>query len=388
MSGPENKELRTILVDRIQRQGRISFAEFMDLVLYHPDQGYYNSLKEKIGAKGDFYTSRCVHPVFGGLIARQLCQMWEVLGCPSPFFIIEGGAGKGLLCLDILNYTRDFFSVFFENIRYILSDQSSWMEQKQKSLLKDSPLVEKVQWVGAEDLFHQGEKFTGCFLSNELVDSFPVHIVQQKEGRLWEVFVVLKGQSFSEFLDTPSLPSIPVYLDLYGCPLQEDQRAEINLQGLAWLEQVSQILERGFILTIDYGFEAQELYDPARMDGTLLSYFRHATSTNFYERIGHQDITAHVNFTALIRKGAQIGFRKIGFTEQHKFLVSLGLLQMMEDYENKSTEYPVAEFLTNKLAMKSFLVPGGMGTLFKVLVQGKGVGDPKLLGFEDPYRAP
>jgi SAM-dependent MidA family methyltransferase len=168
--------------------------------------------------------------------------------------------------------------------------------------------------------------------------------------------------------------------------LQENQRAEINLQALEWLERVNQILKRGFILTIDYGFEAQELYDSSRMDGTLLSYFRHTTSTDFYERLGYQDITAHVNFTALIQKGAQIGLRKIGFTEQYKFLVSLGLLQMMEDYENKSTECPAADFLTNKLAMKSFLVPGGMGTLFKVLVQAKGVGDPKLLGFEDPFR--
>jgi len=388
MSGPENKELRAILVDRIQRQGRISFAEFMDLVLYHPEHGYYNSFKEKIGPEGDYYTSPSVHPIFGSLIARQLSQMWEILGCPSPFFIIEGGAGKGLLCLDILNHARDFSPVFFENIRYILSDQSSMMEEKQKSLFQDSPFIDRIQWVNARDLFREGRKFIGCFLSNELVDSFPVHIIQLQERKLAEVLVAVKDQSFVEFLDTPSSPSIAAYLDSYGYPLQKNQRAEINLQALTWLGKVNQILERGFILTIDYGFEARELYDPSRRDGTLLSYFRHTTSTDFYERIGYQDITAHVNFTALIQKGEQIGLKKIGFTEQYKFLVSLGLLQMMEDYEKKSNGRPAAEFLTNKLAMKSFLVPGGMGTLFKVLIQGKGVGNPKLLGFDDPFRAP
>jgi SAM-dependent MidA family methyltransferase len=388
MAEPENKELRAVLVDRIQKVGRISFAEFMDLVLYHPEHGYYNSRREKIGAEGDYYTSPCVHPIFGGLLACQLKQMWEILGRPSPFFIIEGGAGKGFLCWDILTHSRDFFPDFFDSVRYLLSDQSSVMEEKQKSLFNGSPLIGKIQWVSERGGGRERRKFTGCFLSNELIDSFPVHVVQQQEGSLAEIFITLKNQAFIELLGTPSSPSLAAYLDSYGSPLEDHQRGEVNLLALTWMEKVSQILERGFLLTIDYGFEARELYDPSRVNGTLLAYFRHSTSTDFYKRIGYQDITAHVNFTALIRKGEQIGLRKIGLTEQYKFLLGLGLLPKIEEHENESNLRPATEFLTNKLAMKSFLIPGGMGTLFKVLVQGKGVGNPMLLGFDDPLRAP
>ena len=383
MSERENKELREILAARIRSRERISFAEFMDLVLYHPRHGYYNSLREIIGPEGDYYTSPGIHPVFGKLLARQLRQMWEILGRPSPFFLIEPGAGKGLLCFDILSHSRDFSPEFFESLRYFLGDQSPAMRKKQETLL--SGFLPRVEWMDGRDLFKTEEKYTGCVLSNELLDSFPVHVVQQSEGRLREVFVTLKDDSFSETLGDPSCSAFPEYLRLYGAPLEEGQRAEINLQALEWLEKVNRILERGFILTIDYGFEADALYAPSRRDGTLLAYFRHAAFSDPYQHLGLQDLTAHVNFTALIRRGEELGLKKIGFTDQYRFLLALGLLQEMEDLEKKSALYPPAEFLKSKLAMKHFLIPGGMGTLFKVLAQGKAIGQTKLIGFGDPF---
>ncbi len=384
MSEPENKELRQILIARLQSQGRISFADFMGLALYHPVHGYYNSLREIIGPKGDYFTSPGVHPVFGKLLARQLSQMWEILGRPSPFFLLEMGAGKGLLCADILSHSRDFIPDFFENLRYLLGDQSPAMREKQKALL--AGFRPRVEWMDGRDLLDGEEKGAGCILSNELIDSFPVHIVQQSEGKLQEVFVTLQNDAFSEALGDPSSPALAEYLRLYGAPLRDGQRAEINLQALTWLEKANQALERGFILTIDYGFEAEALYAPSRCDGTLLAYFRHGAFSDPYRRLGLQDLTAHVNFTALIRKGEELGLRKIGFADQYKFLLALGLLQEMEDFEKKSDLYPAAEFLKNKLAMKHFLIPGGMGTLFKVLAQGKGVGTPELIGFGDPFQ--
>ncbi|RPJ41436.1 MAG: SAM-dependent methyltransferase, partial [Deltaproteobacteria bacterium] len=266
MSEPENKELREILVARIQSQERISFAEFMGLALYHPVHGYYNSLREIIGPEGDYFTSPGVHPVFGKLLARQLSQMWEILGRPSPFFLIEIGAGKGLLCSDILSHSRDFFPEFFKSLRYLLGDQSPAMREKQRALLEGfHPWVE---WLDSRDLLDAEEKYAGCVLSNELIDSFPVHIIQQSEGRLQEVFVTLRDGSFAETLGNPSSPALAEYLRLYGAPLQEGQRAEVNLQALTWLEKANRALERGFILTIDYGFEAEALYAPSRRDGT------------------------------------------------------------------------------------------------------------------------
>ncbi len=384
MSEPENKELRDILLARIRRRGRITFAEFMDLVLYHPLQGYYNSAREIIGPEGDYYTSPGVHPVFGKLLARQIAQMWEILGRPSPFFLIELGAGKGLLCSDILNHCRDFFPEFFKNLRYVVGDRSPAMRKKQEALL--SGFLPRVDWIDTHDLWETGERFTGCILSNELLDSFPVHIIQQAGGNLQEVYVTVRGDSLAETLSAPSSPAFGEYLRLYGGPLEDGQRVEINFQALIWLEKVNRILKRGFVLTIDYGFEAEDLYAPSRRDGTLLAYFRHAVSSDPYRRLGSQDLTAHVNFTALIRRGEELGLKKIGFTDQYKFLLALGLLREMEEFEKKSGLLPAGEFLKNKLAMKHFLVPGGMGTLFKVLAQGKAVSDPGLIGFGDPFQ--
>jgi SAM-dependent MidA family methyltransferase len=383
MDDVENRELRAVLKERILAKGPLPFTEFMDLVLYHPRHGYYNSGKEIIGPEGDYFTSPGVHPVFGKLLARQLNQMWEALGRPSPFYIVEMGAGKGILCADILTHARDFLPRFFENLRYLLHDLSPAMRDRQKALL--AGFLPRVSWATAEDFPAAQEAYTGCVLSNELIDAFPVHVVRQSGQRLQEVFVTLRGDTFGEICGDPSTPALGEYLKCYGAPLAEGQRAEINLKALTWLAQANRILERGFILTIDYGFEAEVLYAPYRREGTLLAYHRHGAFSDPYRRLGFQDLTAQVNFTALIRRGEELGLRTFGFTEQHKFLLALGLLQEMEDFEKKTGLYSAPEFLKNKLAMKRFLIPGGMGTLFKVLAQGKGVGDPVLLGFEDPY---
>jgi len=387
MEEPENKELVRILRERIRARGPITFAEFMDLVLYHPVEGYYPSFREITGPAGDYYTSPHVHPIFGHLIARQVRQMWEILGHPDPFTLVEMGGGRGLLCSDILNYCRAQFGDFYRCLDYVLAEVSGPLIEKQRSLLAPFLRERKVEWLDPERLLTGTQIFIGCLLSNELIDAFPVHLVQQKDGKLWEIYVDCGDKRFQEVLHPPSQPSLEEYLHLYGSPLEEGQRAEVNLKALDWIEKVSQVLQRGFILTIDYGYEAAELYDPARRDGTLLCYFRHTTSSNPYERIGVQDITAHVNFTALMKKGEALGLKKAGYAEQYKFLVSLGLLQDLENLERDSPSDSDPGFLKNKLAMRNFLIPGGMGTLFKVLCQSKGIGEARLLGFQDPFRS-
>ncbi len=386
MPAPENKELVEIIRERIHSRGEIPFAEFMDLVLYHPRHGYYTSPMEKIGPKGDFYTSPNVHPIFGHLIARQLHQMWEILGQPSPFNIVEMGAGKGLLCSDILSYCRDHFPRFYADVLYILAERSPMYEEKQRALLAGFSAQGKARWVSPDGLLSHERPIIGCFLSNELIDAFPVHLVQQEGGQLCEIYVVDRGNSFTEILGPPSNPSLEVYIQTYGSPFHEGQRGEVNLHALEWVEGVNRSLERGFVLTIDYGYEAKELYHASRRLGTLLCYFRHRTSTNPYQRVGYQDITSHVNFSALVRKGEAIGLQKVGYTEQYKFLAALGLLQDLEDLERNSGLYSAPDFLKNKLAMKKFLVPEGMGTVYKVLAQGKSLGEVKLSGFQDPFR--
>ena len=388
MPEPENKELIKIIKERIRDRGMISFAEFMDLALYHPEQGYYSSPREKIGREGDFYTSPSIHPIFGHLIARQLHQMAEILGYPSPFSIVEMGAGKGMVCSDILNYYRHHLPGFYDDILYILAEKSPSFEERQRTFLAEFAADGKVKWV-SPDVLLGGERFyVGCLLSNELIDSFPVHLVQQKGGQLCEVYVGDQDYGLAEILGPPSSPWLGAYLQDYGLPFQEGQRGEVNLKALEWVEAVSRGLQRGFVLTIDYGYEAQELYHPSRRQGTLLCYFRHTISTNPYQRIGYQDITSHVNFSALVRKGEAVGLQKVGCTEQYKFLAALGLLEDLEKIEKSSDQYSHPDFLRNKLAMKNFLVPEGMGRIFKVLGQRKGRGEAKLLGFQDPFLRP
>jgi len=384
MAGPENKELLEIILRGIRQRGAIPFAQFMDLVLYHPQHGYYHSPRQKIGPEGDYYTSPNVHSIFGHLIAHQLHEMWEILDHPSSFTVAEMGAGKGLLCADILRYCREDLPEFYENVHYVLAELSPAFLNEQRSLLSEFLEAGKVEWIYPDSLLHGQKPFTGCLLSNELVDSFPVHLVCQEKGELREIFVTHDGNTFGEISGSPSTPLLQEYFPSYGSPLHEGQRAEVNLKALDWMEGVSRTLKRGFVMTIDYGYEAQELYHPSRHQGTLLCYFRHTPSPNPYERIGYQDITAHVNFSALIRKGETTGLPKIGYTEQYRFLAAMGLLLALENFE-KSFPQNSLEFFKNKLAMKSFLVPGGMGTLFKVFIQSRGLEEVKLMGFQDPF---
>lgn len=376
---PKNDHLAGLLRERIGLRGRIPFAEFMEEVLYHPEHGYYTSPRERIGPRGDYITAPAVHPVFGRLLARQIEEMWEILGRPSPFTIAEMGAGRGLLCSQILSHYRDHRPDLFSSLRY-------WAVEKgplDRSLLAEFAATGKVAGMTPADFF--GRRFTGCLLSNELVDAFPVHLLECRGGTLAEIYVVLEKEEFREAAGLPSTPRLGAYFAEYARPLKEGQRAEANLAALDWLEQVCGQLERGFVLTIDYGFEAEDLYHPARREGTLLASFRHSLSPDPYRRVGLQDLTAHVNFSALCRKGGQVGLRTIGLTEQYKFLAAMGLLQELEELERNAHASSSLDFWRNKLAMRDLLRPVGMGR-HKVLAQWKGPEEVRLRGFRDPFR--
>lgn len=387
MPDQENRELRKILLNRIRSAGPMTFAEFMETVLYHPQEGYYYSPRDKIGPHGDYFTSPYLHPIFGHLLARQMRQMWQILDYPSPFHIVEIGAGKGLLCAHILHYCQKHFPELYQELIYLILEKSIFFQNEQKKLLGKFFDAGKVHQTSLEVLLQEAHPIMGCIFSNELIDSFPVHLICQEE-ELREIFVDYDGQNFVEVCAEPSTPLLIDYLHNYVSPLSAGQRAEVNLKALNWLEEVALILKRGFLLTIDYGYEAEELYHPTRREGTLLCYYRHTTTTNPYARLGYQDITAHVNFSALIKKGESLGLQQNGLVEQYKFLAALGLLRDLENLEINRYQFSTVEFLRQKIAMKSFLVPGGMGTLFKVLIQSKEVEEGNLLGLQDVFASP
>ena len=361
------------LHQQIDLTGGIPFVEFMQQALYHPEHGYYIGERTRIGKKGDFFTSSSVHSCFGRLIARQLEQMWQLLG-QGNFIIAEQGAGEGHLCLDILDALADESPEFYALLEYRLIEISPDNRQRQGQILQQHLAAGRVAWCELDDL--QGMQ--GCIISNELLDAFPVHLIEKHSGELQEIYVVNQRDGFGEELRPLSTGLVKDYFQLVGIEPAEGNRCEVNLAACDWVRQVAGLLKRGFVLTIDYGYLAEELYAPYRHAGTLLCYHQHQTNEDPYQRVGYQDITAHVDFTALQKIGRQQNLDTLYFGQQYQFLMGLGFLEMLIELESRETDPNKAQAL--RMNLKTLILPeGGMGGGFKVLVQGKNVGSPELL---------
>jgi SAM-dependent MidA family methyltransferase len=374
------ERLRRFIFSQIEKRGAIPFSQFMEWCLYHPEDGYYQSERMGIGREGDFYTGPCVHPLFGGLIAKQLSQMSEQLE-GARFDIVEQGGGRGFLCKDVLQWAEKNASAFYQRLRYHLIETSPHLLKEQRETLGDYEKGGKVFWIEPE-VFEQGKALMeGCFLSNELVDAFPVHRVIFDHGNLKEIYITQDHGQLKEQWGELSDPRIAPYFQSMDIALREGQRAEVNLKALDWVEKVARCLRKGFVMTIDYGYLAKELYGPHRREGTLLCYYQHRTSENPYERLGEQDITSHVNFSSLIQKGEQVGLHLTGLVPQYQFLLALGLLQEMESLGRDLSEM---DALRLRLSLKHLIEPEmGMGEVFKVLIQHKGIDQPQLDGLRD-----
>ncbi|HEY6008243.1 MAG TPA: SAM-dependent methyltransferase [Geobacteraceae bacterium] len=376
MEDTTNSPLQVLLLERIRARGPIPFAEYMAACLYEPGLGYYTSPGRKVGAEGDFYTSSNVHQVFGRLIARELCRMWETMGEPPAWSIVEAGAGNGRLARDVLDAVASINPTLYDRLTYRLVEAEPSLVEVQRQMLAGHEA--RLAWGTSAELAAGKLSFTGCLLSNELIDAFPVHIVEMTPEGLREVFVAATAEGFAEQLAPLSTPELETYLRRYGAPLCVGQRAEINLGVLSWLDGVARSLERGFILTIDYGYTAAELYAPLRLNGTLLCYWRHTVEENPFLRPGEQDMTAHVNFSALMERGKEAGLDTVWYGEQYRFLLGAGM--MAELLAGEGAAATEQERLKNRLALKKLILPdGGMGDTFKVLVQAKGVAAPRLL---------
>ena len=367
-------DVESEIVRRIRKHGRITFAEFMELALFWPKGGYYVN-PDNVGAEGDFYTAPGAHPAFGALLCVQVFQMWQLLDRPSPFWLVEMGAGSGLLCHDILGYAAHISPEFANSLRYLCLDRYSPPGVESRLTGEAGKRVERL---AAQSIPLRGVD-TGCFISNELVDSLPVHRVTMDAGGLKEIFVTLKDGKLVEVLDSPSTPALGERLDSLGISLTEGFSTEINLAMESWMEDVSSALERGFLLTIDYGHPATELYSPSRRRGTLTCFYRHTQTDNPYLRIGRQDITTQVDFTTMVNLGKTHGLETLSLNTQKEFLHSLGLRRFMARLPASGLRQREVE--ANRLGMLDIVRPGGMGE-FKVLVQGKGVKSPLLWGVE------
>ncbi|HEY3308255.1 MAG TPA: SAM-dependent methyltransferase [Desulfuromonadaceae bacterium] len=370
----ENTQLNDIIAARIAEQGPITFAAFMEACLYEPGLGYYTSPGRKVGAEGDFYTSISVHAAFGRVIAREIAQMWRSMGNPSDFSLVECGAGNGRLACDIMDYLAEREPDMYRQLTLTLVEKEPSLESAQAQML--SQHQERVQWLTPEKLI--GSSFSGCLYSNELIDALPVHRVVMTAEGLQEIYVTLKEGQLAEQAGPLSTIAISEYLARINVELHPGQQAEINLAAPEWLALAAQALKQGFILTIDYGYQAAELYAPQRNRGTLLCYYRHQTEENPYIRLGQQDITAHVDFTTLVKRGEELGLQPVWFGEQYRFMLAAGIIEELQDIEGSDSSEE--DKLRLRLALKKLILPeGGMGDTFRVLIQSKGVAEPGLL---------
>lgn len=365
-----NNALEQFIFQQISDQGGISFSEFMQHCLYHPQYGYYMHSRSRIGSQGDFFTSSSVHRLFGALISRQLTQMWHLLG-EKEFTIVEQGAGEGHLALDILDALSSEEPEFYHALRYCIVEISPDNRARQADTLSDHKGC--VDWCCFDEL----NGIEGCFLSNELVDAFAVAMVEKQDTQLQEVYIVEKNGEFCEELRSPVRNEIKQHFADLGVEPVEGNRAEVCLEAATWMTEVAQKLERGFVLTIDYGYPAVELYAPFRRQGTLMCYHQHVANDNPYQNIGCQDITSHVDFTLLQQSGERSGLNTLYFAEQYRFLIGLGFVEEIVRLQQQEQDDKKSWAL--RMTLKNLILPdGGMGEIFKVLIQGKGVGNPAL----------
>lgn len=379
-------------------EGLIPFAAFMERALYHPRHGYYITQAQNIGAKGDFYTSPHLSSAFGECIARQILECWNILGKPTGFEIIEMGAGQGILAADILQAISRISPDCFRTLKYQIIERSATLQLAQRQHLTSRFLPDLearsdlVRWCDWNDL--APDSVQGCFISNELVDAFPVHQVVWKDQQLQEVYICQKEGAFVEEFGPLSTPKLQEYFDRLNLSFEkypDGYRTEVNLNAIDWIQTVSDRLHRGYVLTIDYGYSAERYYSPMRREGTLQCYYQHQVVPNPYAHIGLQDITAHVDFTTLDLCGTEFGLKPVGLTSQSFFLMLLGIGDRIAALSQTETQniQEINNRLQQRDALHRLIDPMGLGN-FQVLMQSKNLTTVEecrsLQGFTPPTR--
>lgn len=362
--------LREKIEREIAEHGAIPFSQYMELCLYDQEHGYYARHAQQFGKAGDFYTSSDVHAVFGRLLTRQFEEMWRALGRPSKIEVVELGPGRGLFAQDVLDWSEKKFPEFFSAVHYRLEERSPALREKLQQTLGRHFASGKVGFASGD-----GFKNPAIIFANEFFDAFPVEIVS-REGSL--------RVSGSNGRLTESWAPIAVdesgFLDRYSVQPDGRERLEVPLPAQRYMSQLASSMTTGFIIVIDYGYTRAE-QEAGRHRGTLMTYLQHSAGVNPYEAPGEQDITAHVNFTALAAAGEQAGIRVEKLVTQSQFLMGIGELNQFADaFDGARMPQERAKVA---LQLKHLVTPAGLGESFHVLVGSKGV-DPgyKLSGLE------
>lgn len=364
-SSRELEPLRSLIAREIAERGPIPFSRYMELCLYHPQLGYYSRPQEKFGKAGDFYTASDVHAVFGRLLARQFDEMWRRMGSPVPLELVELGPGRGLFMADAIAWAKRKFPDFHAAAQYVLAEQSPALQRVLRERFAELISRGKLQ-VGALDDLYRSTCFTDAILfANEFFDALPVEVLAA-EG---QVYVDIRAGRFVETLRSPS-PELHSYVDRYSVRPEPGERIEAPLVAIATMRDLARQMQRGILLIVDYGYTRQEQLAGRHRD-TLMTFRRHTASADPYQAPGEQDITAHVNFTALRAAGEAAGMDFLALVTQSQFLLGIGeanqFADAFEDCRQPQESAKVA------LQLKHLVAPAGMGESFHALVMSKGL---------------
>jgi len=374
--------LRQKIERETREHGPISFSRYMEVCLYDPELGYYSRNAEQFGKAGDFYTSSDVHAVFGRLLARQFEELWRVLGSPSQIEILELGPGRGLFAQDVLDWSEKKFPAFFAAVHYSLGEGSPALRRRlqttlerhfaagKASLCSDGKVIARE---GATSVVPNAATIERALapeipiivFANEFFDALPVEVlslqgelrISENDGRLLETW-------------QPASVEALEFLDRYGVHPQTGERIEALLIAQRYMSQIAAAIKRGFIIAIDYGYTRQEQL-AGRHRGTIAAYRQHSMSANPYEAPGEQDITAHVNFTALGAAAEVQGMQVQPLLTQSQFLLGIGEHNQFAD-AFEECRLP-QEHAKVALQLKHLVTPEGMGESFQVLVASKGI---------------
>ncbi len=353
--------LAALLAARIQREGPMTFAAFMEAALYHPEHGYYASGRARIGRGGDYFTNVSVGPLFGRLLMRQFAEMWHRLGSPAEFAVIEQGAHGGDFAHDVLEGARKLEPAFFQALRYVIVEPLAHGAAAQRTRL--ASFGEKVGWRNSLTAL---EPFVGVHFSNELLDAFPVRVVRRVDDGWCERRVAWEDGNFN-WADAPiaedtlrarllTLPEVPL-----------GYQTEICLLVPEWVEQVAARLVRGWLLAVDYGHTRAAYYRPDRREGTLSAYAQHQRADDPLATPGALDLTAHVDFTALAEAACAAGCTLAGFTDQHHFITGLARLHFADTDEWSAARQKEVR------AFQTLMHPQMLGSAFHAICFARGL---------------
>jgi SAM-dependent MidA family methyltransferase len=354
----------------------ISFYEYMNDCLYHPEFGYYMNQKQKIGKQGDFYTSSSVHSVFAETIVDVVVNIFQEADRSIEF--CEMGAGTGLFAKQFLDYLKDRYPVDYAKVLYTLIEKSPYHQNEQKDLLKEH--IAHIKWANE---IGEVESFSGVFFSNELVDAFPVHLVEKQNGDIKEVGVGWSEAGLIEVYKPLHDQEIMDYLKQNSFELKEGQRMEVPLDAVKWAKRIGQWVVEGIWLTIDYGYTNEELMYPQHRGGSLLCYDQHQVDANPLLKPGMKDMTYHVHFDVLTETTREKGWSKLGYYNQSDFLFRAGIVEKLQ--ENIGGDPFRNEGIRLNRAIRELISPEGISRSFHVLALAKGSFIKNTYRFLEPF---